>query len=135
MINRALLFVVTLLITSGCRDAVRIYEIPDGFVGWVTVRQATPCATSRTDKDGTTIVVSSEGIGCADASPAPKSFYRRFYYVDRAGQHIRELRASGWGKGGQIWGESAPSEGDEYRFFVGQEEMYKRTYEKPPQRR
>ena len=130
---RSLVAALALLTASGCRDNVRIYEIPNAFVGWVVVTELSTCPTSTTDTEGTTIAVRRDGTACAEVKPAPKSFYRRFYYVDDRGQRIRELRATGWGKGGEIWGESAPSDGCEYRFFVGSEEMFKRTYESAAQ--
>jgi hypothetical protein len=124
-------FLMVAVITAGCRDHVRIYEIPEGFQGWVVVTQGSPCTTSTTTSDRTTIAVKGDGSACTDVTPAPKSFYRQFYFVDREGQRVRELRATGWGKGGEIWGESAPPDGREYRFFVGREEKFRNTYEAP----
>lgn len=124
-----LLMLMVPLCFMRCRDNVRIYEIPEGYQGWVTVHYEPECATSTTGNAGTTIVVRSDGSGCAKVKPAPKSFYRRFYYVSATGARVRELRATGWGKGGEVWSESSTVPGDEYRFFVGPEDAFKKTYE------
>ncbi|MBV8518281.1 MAG: hypothetical protein JO197_12860 [Acidobacteria bacterium] len=120
---------IALLTLLGCRDSVRIYEIPNGYEGWVLVTYDSRCVTSTTSKNGTEISVKNNGTACATEKPAPKSFYRRFYYVNANGQRVRELRATGWGRGGEIWNESSTVDGGEYRFFVGREDVFKRSYE------
>ncbi|MEO8198833.1 MAG: hypothetical protein ABI689_19130, partial [Thermoanaerobaculia bacterium] len=82
--------------------------------------------------NGSSILVSSDGRGCSPLKELPAPFLFSVAYVDPSNHQIRRaLRETGWGGGGEIWGPSTVADRKQYRFFVGSEEVFKATYEKP----
>lgn len=111
---------LSLLLTC-CAERSFTVEIPDRYVGWVTVKfDQAGCGGSRS-VTRTTIKVRGDGSGCTSAARFPHtSWSARFVYVAE-GRETRDLPVSGWGEGGMIWAESTEVDGREYRFFVGSE--------------
>jgi hypothetical protein len=119
------------------------YQIPDGYQGWVQLKWgvtgAPPLATS-----GRHLIVSFNSNGEAVTSSTPQSGWATDKYVYVLSSSGRQLRDTGWCKGGMIWGNKQefemlphiinsetvyaanPSNPVE-KFFVGSEDQYRRT--------
>jgi hypothetical protein len=119
------------------------YRIPDGYQGWVRVRWAVQGA-SPLPRSGHYLVVAVDSQGRAvTSSPVQDGWASdKFLYV--SGTHRRTLRDTGWCQGGMIWASSfsygsephaengktvyrPTSTNVEQKFFVGSEELYRRT--------
>jgi len=123
------LFIV--LLASGCSDRAFLFEVPDGYVGWVTVQfNKSGCADTRTLMR-TTIRVRADGTACTAVARDPVTTFSEFYYVAN-GKRTKELKPTGWGEGGMIWAESAEIDGHEYRFFVGTEKQLSNAWGSRP---
>lgn len=121
------LLIGLILFQIGCYQRMALIEIPEGYVGWVTVRYEDPACTAD-EKDGMWNVISiqNDGMGCSkEWNGANGLAWVRIYYVDRDGQTLRQLEDTGWGEGGEIWGTAADLEESEYFFFVGSEQAFK----------
>jgi hypothetical protein len=123
------LFILLTVLVYGCGVRAASIEIPDGFVGWVTLRcQARDCAHEDRNLLSTTIRVDRTGSACSGAWKGPASLSMlRFYYVDPGGRRLRELRSSGWGKGGEIWGSASRPAEHIFYFFVGPEPAFQKS--------
>jgi hypothetical protein len=104
------------------------FDIPSGYVGWVTVTfGVNRCPPTKT-ATMTTILVGADGRACSSLARYPARWaFSRFYYA-RNGRRIAKLQPTGWGKGGMIWAESTETDGHEYRFFVGTETQLNAAY-------
>lgn len=121
--------IITLtILLAACADRSFTVEVPDGYVGWVTVKFGQAgCRDSRT-LTRTTIAVRNDGTGCTSVPRFPQtSWLAHFVYVVD-GRETRELPVTGWGEGGMVWAESTEIDGDEYRFFVGSEEQLQASW-------
>ena len=121
-------FLFTSMFLLGCNTRSMVFEIPDGYVGWVVVRfAAATCESSDETSFRSVIQVSSDGRACSVQDSAPGTSFPRYYYVSKAGDRRRQLEPSAWGGGGRIWSEhnAYPSSGERYSvFFVGTEGQF-----------
>src|SRR5258708_102647 len=125
-----MLIIVVLLLLVGCGRRVAVFEIPKGYSGRVTVGlDEAQCTGESTGLRGSVIRVSPEGRACSRVWNGDGLTFVSYYYVDSSHRRERELRSLGWGKGGEIWAVTAAPEAHQYRFFVGSEALYRRTYE------
>lgn len=116
-----------ILLQVGCYQRMALIEVPEGYVGWVTVRYEDPeCATDKKNGMWNVIPIEYNGMGCSKEWNGAKGLaWVRTYYVDRDGEVLRKLEDTGWGEGGAIWGAAADLEEREYFFFVGSEQAFK----------
>lgn len=132
LIKTVVLALFGLLFVSACCDQTEFIEIPQGYVGKVVIKHDRGCETSTAASGGTTIRVNNSGLGCAPFKPASGTLCVHYYYTDVHGVRVRELKSTGWGKGGEIWSEASTTSGDEYEFFVGTEEAFNRHSSSQP---
>ena len=103
-------------------------EIPEGYTGWILLEfSKNGCASSAHTDSYSSIQINSEGKGCVRQERVPSSMLLRFFLVDGSSDPIREIRATGWGQGGFIWGEASIDGDRYYAFFVGTEEEFGRA--------
>lgn len=118
-----------ILFQVGCYQRMALIEVPEGYVGWVTVRYEDPdCPADERDGMWNVIVIQNDGTGCSTEWNGAKGLsWIKTYYVDRDGRALRQLEDTGWGGGGDIWGKSADPGEREYFFFVGSEQAFKNS--------
>lgn len=99
-----------------------LWEIPDGYVGWVEVQFGEPtCPPLRDAGIYLVVPVSSSGRGCTSANSLGSVWrYHRFESV-RADGTREETPHTSWGGGGRIWALSFGGQGKVASFFVGSE--------------
>lgn len=132
MKRTAVFLVLVAFALTGCRRNVMTFEIPDGYTGWVTIKyNDAACKTSSNATFGTVVTADANGKACASVDRKSGTIIRHFYYIDSNRNRVRELKATGWGQGGQIWAEVGSMEGDEYKFFVGTEQQYQASINRP----
>ena len=103
-------------------------EIPSGYIGWVEIfYDISNCGASPDSERATKVLVSPDGKGCTRAQYDEGLRVVRYFYGNEHGKRIRELFSTGWGEGGEIWGEASPE--GQFRFFVGQEEVFRSSYD------
>jgi hypothetical protein len=123
-----LLLLLMTLAALGCQRRAATIEIPSGFVGWVTLSlNQESCEGERLSTWKSVISIAGDGTGCSRTWTAKGLVHVRYFYVDADGTRTRELRSTGWGEGGQIWGVSGSLDGRQWRFFVGSESAFKRA--------
>jgi len=130
----ALSYATLLLLLLACESkAPEIYEIPDGYRGWVTIRFSRP-SCEPLPKSGDTVVlkIAADGSLCTSSSLPEGMGHETYYYMTNAGRTL--LRQSGDGDDSIIRhvvyhghdGEGPDHEQDRDRmvFFVGSEPEY-----------
>jgi hypothetical protein len=132
-IDRAVVLLLVCL-AAACSDwEVVNYEIPNGYVGPVKINYGQKtCRAERSSILSDIVAVARDGYGCSPRVKAPSGSWEHFYYVDEGGGRVRELRSTGWGRGGEIWGEAGSSEHESRIFFVGTEQQFKAAKTWPP---
>ena len=111
------------------------WEVDGGHRGWVLVRYEDPsCPPSVRDGRTHVIAVDAHGRGCT-SEPLPDGWYADHISVGADGNRV-ELRATGWGGGGEIWGEATQrrrfdSPFAALTFFVGTEEEFRSAHGAP----
>ncbi len=127
------LFLLPLAVLAGCSRRNAHFEIPSDYVGWVNVKYLAASCPEGTRGTPTVSVISidANGKGCSRTWDADGLMSTRFFYVDANGRRVRELRATHWGKGGEIWGPAVSLKRSVFRFFVGDEAAFKK---RPPPR-
>jgi len=108
------------------------YLIPEGYVGWVTIKYRVKDAPALPIEDGR-YLINLPASGHAQTSSEQEYGWANddYFYYSPDGRR-RQLKVTGWGSGGMIWGQSNGKEmanGNEVifeRFFVGTEEEFKR---------
>jgi hypothetical protein len=126
-----------LLLQSALAPAVR-WEMPAGFRGWVTVRYEDPtCPALRREAGMLVVPVNTLGCGCT-SEPIPDRWRPSYVYVHPDGKII-EIRSTGWGGGGEVWGgftspRQASHQFPELGFYVGTENEFKQGAFGPPPR-
>jgi hypothetical protein len=108
-----------------CTPAV--YEIPDGYIGWVTVEYGRLDAPPLPIVDGKRVL--RIGVRGELRTSSLIEYGIRSDTYRYTGQHAEELPKTNWGGGGMVWAGSvtaAAGGGDHAieRFFVGTEEEY-----------
>jgi hypothetical protein len=121
-----LLFVIG---TAGCPRRIAEIEIPNGYVGWVTVHYgAADCPTpAKRSFWGSIVQVGSDGTACTQTWSGKGLASVTYYYVGRDGRRVREIKSTGWGKGGEIWALSSTFGENKKNFFVGTEKQFNET--------
>lgn len=103
------------------------YLIPDGYVGWVRIDFKSKDAPALTTEDGF-YLIKFPPSGHLRTSSANEYGWASDEYYYYAGEARKPLKATGWGKGGMIWGGFTGSlqGADETHegFFVGTEEQF-----------
>lgn len=112
---------------SGCAGRNVAIEIPDRYIGWVTLRHsAQDCG--RVEKGGwfqSVVEIQASGQGCSTQWKGIGNYaLLRYYYVDSSGQRTRELEDTGWGEGGEVWGLVGNADKQLIYFYVGPEASY-----------
>lgn len=115
------LSVTSLVVCADCQQRRFVYEVPNGYVGWVTITFSARCRDDVTNLNGSVIKIQPNGTGCSRLRAHPRTTWVHAYYVDDSGGHVRELRSSGWGEGGMLWAQADSLDGSTYRFFIGTE--------------
>lgn len=115
--------VVLVASLGGCQRLRFVYEVPDGYVGWVNVSFGGPCPDDRRTFSGSVVKVGHNGLACSSVASEPRTMWVRAYYVDPQGNRLRELPSTGWGEGGLLWAPVGSLDGKSSRFFVGTEEQ------------
>jgi len=114
------------------------YIFPDGYVGWAVIHFEFPGVSSTSVADGKLMFDFPEsGVLRTSSKEQFGTAMDHFFYKTSNGK-LRELRETGWGKGGMIWGESSgstespnrPSDQTE-QLFVGTEQQYNRMQTLP----
>jgi hypothetical protein len=127
--NRLLLALAAFLVVAcGCQRFRFVYEVPDGYVGWVTVSFGGACAGERRSVFDSTLRVGPDGRACSGLNKHPRTTWVSSYYVDQGGARLRELRSTGWGEGGMVWAQEGSLDGRTMRFFVGTEEQLRASW-------
>jgi hypothetical protein len=123
-----------LLAAAGCPRRIAEFEIPNGYVGWVTVHyEAADCpAPANRSFWGSIIQVQPDGTACTQIWSGKGLASVTYYYVDRDGTRVRQIKSTGWGKGGEIWALSSTSGENVEHFFVGTEKLFNETKTGPP---
>lgn len=123
---------VVALVVVACSARRLTIEVPQGFSGWVYVLFGkADCKTGNVTPLGSVVRVAPNGSACTSVGRYPKTAWVRYYYVDND-HRTRELKSTGWGKGGMIWAQSTELDGSVFRFYVGTEEQFKAPTNHPP---
>jgi hypothetical protein len=112
------------------------FLIPANYVGWVEVKYGASNAPALQMHDGTVICqIPSEGL-LVTSSPLEQGWAKDEYFYYSQDGSTQELKETGWGRGGKVWGGSdewqqtlngsAPVQVTAY-FYVGTEEGYHRA--------
>jgi hypothetical protein len=124
LIMAPLLLIIGLLL--GCSKGVAEIEIPNGYVGWVRVKYSdATCRGGDAYTLSSVIQVRRDGTACSSIWNGKGLVIVRFFYTDDSHRRLRELKNTGWGKGGEIWGEAGTPAESTYQFFVGSESQFK----------
>ena len=109
-----------------------MYEIADGYKGWVVVRYDDPnCPALKSAGLLVVVPVTSSGVGCT-SSPHREGWQINLYEYVRRGNKTRSLPETGWGRGGEIWaGFGMPYKHSE-SFFVGREQDLRQSWSRVP---
>lgn len=131
--------ILTLAVLASCNyKPTEVYEIPDGYRGWVQVRMKRSwCPPLPTGPDGSVVFrIGSDGTLCTSSELDTRWGYHRYYYA-RGGQRLRRLsddhEADSMIWGGEYHGSARKTGADDrspYRdrtvFFVGTRSEYER---------
>jgi len=107
-----------------------VYEIPEGFRGWVLIEVENLACPMLPKRDGKLIFsLSDRGVLCTSSKLEEGWATDTYFFV---GQSRTPIRNTGWGGGGLIWGGSRgecevtgkPAHSYE-SFFVGSEDEFK----------
>jgi len=112
------------------------FLIPDGYVGWVEVKYGDLSAPAFQMDKGTLICRIPDSGLLATSSAVEEGWAKdEYFYYSKEGS-LRDLKETGWGAGGMIWGntnewqqsqiESKPKRIDTY-IYIGTEEQYHRA--------
>ena len=134
MTARAILLATTALLLASCARHNAVIEIPDGYVGWVTIRyDAADCPPGRSTATESAVSVNEQGFGCSSTMDFDGLAIVRYYYVDEHGTRRRELKSTGWGEGGELWAASSTPAAKLRYIFVGSEAAFNAKKTGPPQ--
>src|SRR5260370_34781901 len=105
------------------------FLIPEGYVGWVSVRYGEKDATALEVNNGTRICQIPDVGLLRTSSPVEKGWAKdKYFYYSQDGS-LHALKDTAWGQGGMIWGDSYEWKQTvvaEY-FYVATEEQYHRA--------
>ncbi len=105
------------------------FLIPEGYVGWVSIRYGEKDATGLEVNNGTRICQITDVGLLRTSSSVEKGWAKdKYFYYSQDGS-LHALKDTAWGQGGMIWGDSYEWKQTvvaEY-FYVGTEEQYHRA--------
>ena len=127
------LLLVFLLVGCEKKRTPCTYEIPEGFTGWVQIAFGrTNCPPLSKKDEKLVFKIGSDGRFCTSSPPEYGWAKDAYYYVGRS---RTELRSTGWGGGGLIWGGSiggaSGEPGTHETFFVGTEAQFQHASRAP----
>jgi hypothetical protein len=131
-----LLVLAFVCLVVGCekKRTACVYEIPEGFTGWVSIEFGASNCPPLSKRDGKLIVPIGCDGRCCTSSELEYGWAKDTYFF--VGKSRSEIRDTGWGGGGLIWGGSigsAQQQGKPERvsenFFVGTEDQFKHAEE------
>jgi hypothetical protein len=112
------------------------FLVPEGYVGWVSVRYGEKDAPALEVSSGTRICRIPDVGLLRTSSPVEEGWAKDEYFYYSQDGSLHGLKGTGWGKGGMIWGGSneweqtpegtTPNRIAQY-FYVGTEEQYHRA--------
>lgn len=109
------------------------YLIPEGYVGWVKISFQVANA-AELPIEGNQYLVRIPETGVLKTSSQIEYGWAKDQYCYYTAQSTRDLRVTGWGGGGMIWGNFNGKEFNDnqqvqtyLQFFVGTEEQYKKN--------
>jgi hypothetical protein len=127
-----------LLCFFGCskQRSACLYEIPEGFTGWVLIEFGRSNCPPLSTKHGKSVVpIGSNGRYCTSSDLEDGWAKDTYFFV---GKSRSEIQATGWGGGGLIWGGSTGREQQQGKpdtvyenFFVGTEDQFNHAGEQP----
>jgi hypothetical protein len=130
------LSLILLLSACGKRRAACIYEIPEGFSGWVLIVFEQTNSPPLPTRDGKLVFRICDHGQLSTSSTLQYGWAKDEYYF--VGNNRRPILWTARGKGGLIWGESTGSsqtrgvhEQTYENFFVGTEEQLRKAGEPP----
>jgi len=131
-----LAFVIVLLSGCGTYRVRSVWEVPQGYRGWVLVERANPrCQPAQFTLTSVVFRVDSSGHGCTSTPLAKASQLLSFWEIDSLGRK-HELPSS---PGGLIWGFSNAAASNEFvsireatEFFVGTEAEFDAAQQSRP---
>jgi len=123
---KALLLILCLVGLSGCVKFKKrsLFEIPEGFSGWVLVQFEKNGAAPLPERDGERIVTIGRNGRAVTSSPLEEGWSRldEFYFV---GSQRTKISVSEHGAGGQVWSQA---NGAGYTiFFIGSEQEFEKA--------
>lgn len=128
---------VAMLALAGCSKArtASVYEIPEGFTGWVLIEFGNKNCPPLERKDGKhIIVIGSDGHFCTSSQLEYGWAKDTYFYVGKSRTEIQSTMSGG---SGLIWGGSTGGvqtgsvEKTYTRFFVGTEEQFTNSAKQP----
>jgi|SRR5882724_2867896 len=135
---RALLLVlVSVLILAGCKKARTpcVYEIPEGFTGWVLIEFGrTNCQPLGKRDEKLVFQIGKDGRFCTSSALEFGWAKDAYFYV---GKSRTEIPSTMSGRGGMIWGGGTGSvqagsvERAYETFYVGTEERFNHADQQP----
>jgi hypothetical protein len=99
------------------------FLIPDNYTGWVEVRYAEANANTLPIDNGTLICRIPDNGLLETSSPLESGWAKDEYFYYSKDGALHGLKSTGWGRGGEIWGEV--NSATEQFFFVGTEQQFR----------
>jgi hypothetical protein len=102
-----------------------VYEIPNGYLGWVTVDLNHSECPSIKRNHALVYYIDAKGHGCT-ADPVETGWRTVVYDYMLPDGSSTKLEETAWGKGGMIWATQVESDGksESTKFFVGTEKQF-----------
>jgi hypothetical protein len=131
------LALVFVFVFAGCKKArtSHVYEIPQGFTGWVLIEFGRTNCPPITKRDAKLIFqIGKDGRFCTSSAPEFGWAKDAYFYV---GKSRTEIPSTVSGRGGLIWGGGTGSvqvgslERTYETFYVGTEEQFKQAAKQP----
>jgi hypothetical protein len=125
------------LVFAGCEKARTpcVYEIPEGFTGWVLIEFDKTNCPPLSKKDGNLVFqIGSDGRCCASSALGFGWAKDAYFYV---GKSRSEIPSTVPGGGGLIWGggtgsvQTKSAEKTYETFFVGTEQQFSHANQRP----
>ena len=111
------LFLILILLASKEISYPLLWEIPEGFHGWVVAQFDNPnCSQLPRHTIYLVVKISSDGKGCTSTKTGEKWVYDRFEYVDTTG-HLTPIPSTG--KNPSVWFIESSDESHELLVFIG----------------